>query len=56
MTGYAFYIFSTGPHAQESTTEQSVILENYFTLTNIAEVMGVTRHFIHRILNQFKRG
>ncbi|MBS4064908.1 MAG: Crp/Fnr family transcriptional regulator [Chitinophagaceae bacterium] len=48
------YFFRGWALCTGTRTEKSVILENYFTLIDIAEFIGVTRQFIYTLLNELK--
>jgi len=48
------YFFQGWASCAGTRTANSVILENYFALTDIAEFIGVTRQFMHTMLNELK--
>jgi CRP/FNR family cyclic AMP-dependent transcriptional regulator len=48
------YFFQGWAACTGTRTENSIILENYFTLSDIAEFIGVTRQFIHTMLKELK--
>lgn len=48
------YFFQGWAACAGTRTASSVILENYFALTDIAEFIGVTRQFMHTMLNELK--
>jgi CRP/FNR family transcriptional regulator, cyclic AMP receptor protein len=48
------YFFQGWASCTGIRTANSVILENYFALSDIAEFIGVTRQFMHTMLNELK--
>lgn len=48
------YFFQGWAACAGTRTVNSVILENYFALSDIAEFIGVTRQFMHTMLNELK--
>lgn len=48
------YFFQGWAACAGTRTGNSVILENYFALSDIAEFIGVTRQFMHTMLNELK--